>query len=122
MTTTAQARRALGRWGEDLAAKCLTEGGLVILERNWRCDLGEIDIVARSGDTLVAVEVKTRTTELFGPPAAAVTPAKATRLRRLAARWLAEHTLTPREVRIDVVAILVPHSGSPEVEHLQAVA
>ncbi|MGH3454731.1 MAG: YraN family protein [Nocardioidaceae bacterium] len=94
----------------------------MILERNWRCDLGEIDIVARSGDTLVAVEVKTRTTELFGPPAAAVTPTKATRLRRLAARWLAEHTLTPREVRIDVVAILVLHSGSPEIEHLQAVA
>jgi putative endonuclease len=122
MATTAQARRALGRWGEDLAAKCLIEAGLVILERNWRCDLGEIDIVARSGDTLVAVEVKTRTTELFGPPAAAVTPTKATRLRRLAARWLAEHALTPREVRIDVVAILVRHSGSPEVEHLQAVA
>jgi putative endonuclease len=122
MATTARARRALGQWGEDLAARCLAEAGLVILDRNWRCGLGEIDIVARSGDALVVVEVKTRTTELFGPPTAAVTRAKADRLRRLTARWLAEHALSPREVRIDVVAIFVPHRGEPQVEHLQAVA
>lgn len=122
MATTARARRALGQWGEDLAARSLTEAGLAILDRNWRCDLGEIDIVARSGDVLVAVEVKTRTTEVFGSPAAAVTRSKAARLRRLTARWLAEHALTPREVRIDVVSIFVPHRGAPEIEHLQAVA
>lgn len=122
MATTARARRALGQWGEDLAVRYLTDAGLVILDRNWRCDLGEIDIVARSDDVLVAVEVKTRTTELFGTPAAAVTRTKADRLRRLTARWLAEHALSPREVRIDVVAIFVPHRGTPEVEHLQAVA
>ena len=122
MATTAGARRALGQWGEDLAARRLTEAGLVILDRNWRCDLGELDIVARNGDVLVAVEVKTRTTDLFGPPVAAVTRAKAARLRRLTARWLAEHAVRPREVRIDVVSVFVPHSGAPEIEHLQAVA
>jgi putative endonuclease len=122
MATTAQGRRALGQWGEQLAARWLSEAGLVILDRNWRCDLGEIDIVARSGDALVVVEVKTRTTDVFGPPEAAVTPAKADRLRRLTARWLAEHSLSAREVRIDVVSIFVPHRGEPEVEHLRAVA
>jgi putative endonuclease len=122
MATTARARRALGQWGEELAVKSLTDAGMVILDRNWRCDLGEIDIVARSGDALVVVEVKTRTTDLFGPPTAAVTPAKAARLRRLTAQWLAEHALASREVRVDVVSILVPHDGRPEVEHFQAVA
>jgi len=122
MATTADGRRALGQWGEDLAARCLVEAGLVVLDRNWRCDLGELDIVARSGDVLVVVEVKTRTTDLFGPPMAAVTRPKASRLRRLTARWLAEHAVSPREVRIDVVSIYAPHSGAPEVEHLQAVA
>jgi putative endonuclease len=122
MAVTARARRALGQWGEELAARRLTEAGLAILERNWRCDLGEIDIVARSGDVLVVVEVKTRTTEVFGPPEESVTPAKAERLRRLTGRWLAEHTLSPREVRIDVVSVFVPHRGEPRVEHLLAVA
>jgi putative endonuclease len=122
MATTARARRALGQWGEELAARRLSEAGLAILDRNWRCELGELDIVARSGDVLVVVEVKTRTTELFGPPEAAVTPAKASRLRRLTGRWLAEHALSPREVRIDVVSVFVPHRGDPRVEHLLAVA
>lgn len=122
MATTARARQALGQWGEDLAARRLTEAGLAILDRNWHCDQGEIDIVARSGDVLVVVEVKTRTTERYGSPADAVTPAKADRLRRLTGRWLAEHTLSPREVRIDVVSVLVSPHGEPHVEHLQAVA
>lgn len=122
MASTARARRALGQWGEELAARRLTEVGFAILDRNWRCDQGEIDIVARSGDVLVVVEVKTRTTEMFGPPEAAVTPAKANRLRRLTGRWLAEHALSPREVRIDVVSVLVSPHGDPRVEHLPAVA
>lgn len=95
---------------------------MAILDRNWRCDLGELDIVARSEDVLVVVEVKTRTTDLFGPPEEAVTPAKAERLRRLTGRWLAEHALSPREVRIDVVSVFAPHRGEPRVEHLRAVA
>jgi putative endonuclease len=122
MTTTARTRRALGRWGEELVARRLADAGLVILDRNWQCDQGELDIVARSGDVLVVVEVKTRTTDLFGPPEAAVTPAKAKRLRRLTGRWLAEHALSPREVRIDVVSVFKPYRGEPRVEHLRAVA
>ena len=122
MATSAQARTALGRFGEDVAVRHLVGIGMTVVERNWRCDLGEIDIVARSGDVLVVVEVKTRATEVFGSPAEAVTPRKALRLRRLAARWLAEHPVRPAEVRIDVVGVLLPSRGAPRVDHLEAVA
>ena len=83
-------RNAVGAWGEDLAARHLVEQGMVILDRNWRCDLGELDLVARHEGTLVVCEVKTRRGEGFGSPAEAVTWRKAARLRRLAARWLDE--------------------------------
>lgn len=122
MGATAQARAALGRYGEDLAARHLVATGMVILERNWRCELGEIDIVARSGTVLVVVEVKTRATDVFGSPVEAVTARKAARLRRLAARWLSEHPIAAAEVRIDVIGIWVPHRGAPQVDHLEAVA
>jgi putative endonuclease len=81
-----------------------------VLDRNWRCRQGELDVVARMGRTVVFCEVKTRSGAWFGQPAEAVSPAKQTRIRRLAARWLAEHrpVLAPRpvELRFDVVAIL----------------
>jgi len=67
------------------------------------------------------VEVKTRATTAFGSPLEAVTERKAARLRRLAARWLAEHPVSAREVRIDVVSVVVPHRGGPRVEHVQGV-
>jgi putative endonuclease len=122
MAASAQARTALGRFGEDVAVRHLVASGMTVLERNWRCDLGEIDIVARCGNVLVVVEVKTRATETFGSPAEAVTPRKALRLRRLAARWLAEHPVRPAEVRIDVVGVVLPSRGAPRVDHLEAVA
>lgn len=75
------ARGALGRYGEDLAARLLTEAGMSVLERNWRCRTGEIDIVALDGDALVICEVKTRRAGGFEHPMAAVTPAKADRLQ-----------------------------------------
>ena len=114
--------QALGRYGEDLAVKMLASDGMVVLERNWRCELGEIDIVAREGDTLVVCEVKTRTSTAYGPPIHAVTPSKAARLRRLALRWLEEHPVHPAEIRIDVVGILRPAQGQAVVEHLRGVA
>jgi putative endonuclease len=114
--------QALGRYGEDLAVRTLLEAGLVVLERNWRCELGEIDIVAREGTVLVVCEVKTRTSTAYGGPLAAVTPRKAARLRRLAVRWLAEHPVHPEEIRIDVVGILRPIQGAATVEHLRGVA
>ena len=115
------AKDALGRYGEDVAARHLTESGVVVLERNWRCELGEIDIVGREGPALVICEVKTRRGRGFGDPAEAVTYAKAARLRRLAARWMADRAVHPPEVRFDVVAVLQPRRGAATVEHLRGV-
>jgi putative endonuclease len=115
-------RAALGAFGEELAAQHLTSRGMVLLDRNWRCDLGEIDLVARDGNVLVICEVKTRRGAGFGTPEEAVTRAKAARLRRLAARWLAEHPVSPAALRIDVIGVSLSRGGAaPEVNHLVGV-
>jgi putative endonuclease len=124
------ARAALGRYGEDVAARHLEASGLRVLARNWRCREGEVDILATEGDVLVVCEVKTRRDVAFGTPLDAVTPLKAARLRRLAARWLADQRAgvvegSPaefdryREVRFDVVSVLRPARGPALVEHLR---
>ena len=113
------ARQAVGAYGERLAARHLVEAGLVLLDRNWRSGTGEIDIIARDGDVLVLCEVKTRRTPVFGAPAEAVTRRKVARLRRLAAEWLAETGVHPREVRFDVVEVFSPPRGVPRVVHLK---
>lgn len=112
-------RQALGRYGEGLAARRLEESGLVLLDRNWRCPDGELDLVAREGDTVVICEVKTRSSVTAGTPHEAVTPDKLARLRRLGARWVREHAATPRGVRIDLVAVSVPRRGAPVVDHVR---
>lgn len=122
MTTTAQHRSTLGAYGEAFAARYLIDKGMVLLDRNWRCDLGEIDLVLRDGRVLVVCEVKTRSSLAFGSPLEGVTEQKAARLRRLAARWLADHTIRPEEVRIDLVGLLVPRGGATELDHVQGVA
>ncbi|WP_028802457.1 YraN family protein [Streptomyces sp. 142MFCol3.1] len=121
---SSQARNALGRYGEDLAARRLTEAGITVLARNWRCGrTGEIDIVARDGDALVICEVKTRKAGSFEHPMAAVTPAKAQRLRGLAERWVQEHGgAPPGGVRIDLIGVVLPGRGAPAVEHARGVA
>ncbi|MEV5438158.1 YraN family protein [Streptomyces sp. NPDC052682] len=118
------ARNALGRYGETLAARRLTEAGMTVLERNWRCGrTGEIDILARDGDVLVVCEVKTRRSGAFQHPMAAVTPQKAERLRDLAERWIQTHGgAPPGGVRIDLVGVLLPARGAPQVEHARGVA
>ncbi|MFJ8046102.1 YraN family protein [Kitasatospora sp. NPDC096147] len=80
----------LGRYGEEVAARWLAQGGLQILERNWRCADGELDIVALDGDTLAVCEVKTRSERGFQQPQEGIDRTKADRLRRLAERWLGE--------------------------------
>ena len=122
MTTTARQRSALGAYGEALAARYLIEQGMVVLDRNWRCDLGEVDLVLRDGRVLVVCEVKTRSSLAYGTPIEGVTEQKAARLRRLAARWLSDHEVHPDEVRIDLVGVLVPPSGPVEVDHVRGVA
>ncbi|MFE5817263.1 YraN family protein [Streptomyces sp. NPDC056479] len=118
------ARSALGRYGETLAARRLVETGMTVLERNWRCGrTGEIDIVARDGDVLVVCEVKTRRKGAFEHPMAAVTPEKAQRLRGLAESWLHTHGgAPPGGVRIDLIGVVLPERGAPVVEHARGVA
>ncbi|MDX2393087.1 YraN family protein [Streptomyces sp. NPDC054904] len=123
MNAKGVAQQALGRYGEDLAARALTRAGMTVIARNWRCRGGEVDIVARDGDALVVCEVKTRRVGNFEHPMAAVRAAKAARLRRLAERWLADHGgPPPGGVRIDLVAVLLPQRGAPVVEHVRGVA
>lgn len=99
-------RRALGASGEDAVAAWYQERGYEILVRNWRCRDGELDLVVRSGRSLVFCEVKTRTTDAFGAPVEAVTQAKRARLRRLASRWLTEAPMRAQEIRFDVASVM----------------
>lgn len=104
-TEAGLARRRLGIDGEGLAAGWYEQRGGVVLDRNWRCREGEIDLVVRAGRTLVFCEVKTRTSTRFGTPAEAVTVAKQRKLRMLAAKWLASHS-ERGPIRFDVAAVL----------------
>jgi putative endonuclease len=114
-------RRALGEYGERLAERYLTDVGLAVVDRNWRCARGELDLVARDGDCLVFCEVKTRRSSRFGSPVESVHPRKAARLRRLAAAWLQALEERPARIRIDVIGILRPTEGKAVVRHLQGV-
>lgn len=113
-------RRAVGEWGERLAERHLTAQGLVVLNRNWRCADGEVDLILRDGDDIVFCEVKTRRSNLFGTPAEAIRPDKVRRLRRLAHLWLAQASVRPREIRFDVVEVLPQSQGAPVLEHIRA--
>jgi len=115
------AKDLLGRQGEQLAADFLRRAGLVILDRNWRCSQGEIDIVAADGGALVVCEVKTRSGIRFGTPLESVTRQKAWRQRRLAVLWLREHGALYDEIRIDVVGVLRAVSGTFTIEHVRGV-
>jgi putative endonuclease len=114
-----RAKDAVGAYGERVAVRYLIDQGMVLLDRNWRCRGGELDAVLRDGDIVVFAEVKTRRGARFGPPAAAVVPAKVHRLRQLATLWLAQSRIRPREVRFDVVCVLPRSSGPAAVEHLR---
>ena len=117
MTPTTDRR---GARGERIAAAYRTDAGLRVLDRNWRCRDGEIDLVARDGDALVFCEVKTRRGTGFGHPVEAVTAAKQRRLRTLAQRWLAAHDQHAPDLRFDVVGVLVRREGPALVSHLRA--
>jgi len=98
-------RSALGRLGEDAAAAWYLRNGYEIVAKNWRCRSGEIDLVCRRGRILVICEVKTRTSDRYGSPLEAVTPAKQRRLRQLATLYLLELPTGAPVVRFDVAAV-----------------
>ncbi len=107
----ADSRRGLGRRGEELAVAELTQRGYEIRQRNWRCPVGEIDIVAGHGDWLVFVEVRTRRGRELGTPEASITAAKRARLIQVAQSYLAEFELGAVDWRIDVVAVELTGGG-----------
>ena len=105
----------LGARGEDIAANYLKDLGYSIIARNYRTRYGEIDIIARLGETLVFTEVKTRRTTAFGPPSAAVGSRKQAQISRVAMEYIAR-VKHRRSARFDVIAILLPDNGAAEVE------
>jgi putative endonuclease len=115
------AKDDLGREGEQVAAEYLERAGLRVLDRNWRCAEGEIDIVAAERQVMVVCEVKTRSSTRFGTPLEAITRHKQARLRRLAMRWLVAHGVLFDEVRIDVIGLIRDKAGHYEIEHVRGV-
>jgi putative endonuclease len=113
----------LGRRGEEEAVAYLRSLGWRILDRNWRCEHGEIDVVALDGAELVVVEVKTRRSRSYGDPLEAVTARKLTRLCVLAGAWRRAHRqVRAASTRIDLVGVLLPRHETPVVDHLRAAA
>jgi putative endonuclease len=99
------ARRSLGDRGEAAAAAWYEANGYEVLARNWRCRLGEIDLIVKRGHLVAFCEVKTRASQAFGHPVEAVTREKRDRVRHLAARWLQDTPVRPGIIRFDVVAV-----------------
>ena len=114
-------RQALGRRGEDLAAAWYVQAGYRILDRNWRCRDGELDLVVARGRTVVFCEVKTRSSTRFGAPVEAITATKQRRLRTLALRWLADHDQRGGDLRFDVASVLIARGAEPVLEILEGV-
>jgi putative endonuclease len=108
-------KKELGKKGEELALRFLKKRGYRIIEKNYVCKMGEMDIIAKEKDTFVFVEVKTRTSTTFGPPQLAVNPKKQMQLSKVALNFLKEKGLGDVKARFDVVAILFGPKGE-EIE------
>lgn len=112
-------RQALGAFGESAAMSYLQRQGYRLLERNWRCRLGEIDLIAQQGDQVVFVEVRTRRGDQYGPPEASLSSAKRKRLAALAYQYIADHGCETGPWRIDLIAISVAHGQVRHLEHIR---
>ncbi len=113
---------ALGRVGEEVVARYLDRKGLHVLDRNWRCAEGEIDIVALSDATIVVVEVKTRIGLGHGHPLEAIDDVKLRRLQHLARAWRDTHPIQANGIRIDAAAVIVDPTGKITLDYRKAVA
>jgi putative endonuclease len=122
MTTTAASKQALGRYGESVAARHLVQvQGMALIDRNWRCGRGEIDLVLRDGAVLVICEVKTRTGVGCGTPHEAVDDTKRDRLQDLARLWMQAHDVSCDDVRVDLVAVLAARRGPAVIDHVRGI-
>jgi putative endonuclease len=113
-------KQFVGKYGEDLAAQYLEDRGYEILERNWRCAAGEIDLIAKQKEKIVFVEVKTRTGLGYGHPFEAITSAKSARMRKLVAQWCQQNQTSGLQVRVDAIAVMI-RNGKVALEHLKQV-
>jgi putative endonuclease len=116
-----RAKDVLGKDGEQAAVDYLTRLGFRILDRNWRCAAGELDIVAIERHVFVVCEVKTRSGAGYGTPLEAVGVRKQRRLRGLAIAWLTAHGIRFEQIRIDVVGLVREASGGFTIEHVRGV-
>lgn len=115
-------RLSLGQLGEQLAATYLEERGYRLLARNWRDgNRGEIDLIARHRESIVAVEVKTRRGDGYGHPLEAITARKASRLRRLLLAWVRAHRPGVDRLRVDGIGITLGPDGHPRIDHLEGI-
>lgn len=117
-------RSELGSWGEDIACQYLSDMGWVVLDRNWRTRGGELDVVAfdPKRQAVVAVEVKTRRTNITGTPSEAVDPQKLHRIRSLIVAWAIAHSTSNCSLEVDVLGVYVFPTGDYCVEHTAGVA
>jgi putative endonuclease len=112
-------RRALGAAGEALVARWYEAHGYDVVDRNWRCRDGELDLVVAAPGVIVFCEVKTRRGGAFVAPYEAVTPAKQRRIRSLALRWLSEHGMRARTIRFDVASVVKQRGLAPDVDVIE---
>jgi putative endonuclease len=119
MSQLSNTKKPFGQYGENLAVKHLQNNGYEIVGRNWHCRLGEIDIIARHGSTLVFVEVRSRHTASTEAAFESITPTKRRRMIALAHAYLTDHAADAESWRVDVIAIAVPRAGSPIIEHVE---
>jgi putative endonuclease len=113
------AKDVLGRDGEQAAVKYLEGCGFRILDRNWRCATGQVDIIAVERETFVVCEVRTRSGTRYGTPLEAVGRTKRSRLRRLGTQWLDAHGVRFDHMRIDVVGVISEGTGGITIEHVR---
>lgn len=115
--------RSVGERGEEIATGYLISRGFRLITRNWRCQYGELDLLMRDGDSIVAVEVKTRSGTGFGSALEAITARKAARLRRLLLEWASSTGNRGKVLRVDAVGITLRANGAPpHIDHLRAIS
>lgn len=112
-------KKALGALGESLAISFLKKQKYAVLERNYRCRCGEIDVIAKDGRIIVFVEVKTRRTRAFGPPQLSVTRNKQWQISKAALTYLQQKKLGETNARFDVIAINLANPAQPQIDHIE---
>ncbi|MEX2415292.1 MAG: YraN family protein [Paenibacillaceae bacterium] len=121
MSNRTDQRKLTGRRGEDLAADYLTQDDYLIVERNWRCRSGELDLIARKDGLLIIIEVRSRKSLLqFGHPIESVERRKQTQVRRTAEVYVTMSSQSGSQIRFDVITVLLAKDGSlHEINHIQ---